>query len=393
MTQQRRGAKPGTVQVPWTEPEWQILTAHLLDPCRQASRAIQTLSPLLPGRSPANIHNGLNRVRLRLCHLCSCGRPSPDGKKCPACLQAVMERRAERLKHGCCTRCGVPLGQGASATLCQEHRIRKQSTRGNDLIRHRIKNPRSECRPRNDPTSCHRIIPWPACGHARWIAQVTAATGRPVIDLCGGTGEQLRLVTVYGGNAFGYYDLDATMTALVAYAVATANAPRQPWPIHILPASTAPGTLKERKRRLRVLGRALQGTRITCQDALDTVAQTGHPPNAIFLADPPWPDTKHPSTRRIDHARLMEGLLNLPAGQDFVLSLGSERQALILAAKYMDRGIKLYWRTSGPYSVQSILCLSPALALHLEDTIGVGAIGRPICPATYGAGPALQTVQ
>lgn len=377
-----RGVKKGSVQSPWTEAEWQILQEHLAT--AQPRTPVAYLQALLPGRSVTNIHNGLNRVRYKLQNKCPCGSPSPDGKHCPKCLQAIRDRRSARLKQGTCALCGQPLGPGSSSTLCPEHRQRRQSYRHQDLTRHKAK--RQTLR-KTDPLACHRIIPWPACGHAHWVAQVAAATGRPIIDLCGGTGEQLRLVQAYGGKAYAYYDADETMTALVTYAVATSTlVERPPWPHLLYPCAENSWTQRERLRRLRVLGHTLHAAHlkhIACQDALVTLQETIHPTNAIFLADPPWPGTHHPATHTIDHAQLIEALMDLPQGQDFILSLGAEREALILASKHMGQGCNLYWRTSGPYSVRSILAISPALALHLEQTSGLP--GQPIDPEAYGA--------
>jgi hypothetical protein len=202
-------------------------------------------------------------------------------------------------------------------------------------------------------------------------------TPRPIIDLFGGTGELLRLTSVYGGQVHAYYDLDHRIVALVQHAV-------YPDPANTLPQDTLDLIMerapRDYNRRARLLGQTLQPHQptIACMDAIHVLGNNNHPHNAIFIADPPWPGTEHPCLHTtIDHARLLDALLDLPYGQDFILSLGSERQALNLAAKHLGQAANFFWRTSGPYNAKSILALSPRLAKAAK-------IPNRINPAAYG---------
>lgn len=369
----------------WTTAELGVLrTLHdsLEPPHRPEHGYSDLLAPHLPGRSDQDIRNGFNVLRRKLARICNCGAhlEHPEQGRCPTCVRAAKEARDARLADALCAVCSEPLGPGSSVTHCTRCRAKRQAYRPAQAEKFKARHPP---RPDNDPLACHRVLPWPACGHARWIAQLVAETHRPVIDLCGGVGEQLRLVATLGGHAEGYYDLDPRVTAVVAHAAKghtlTPEASDLLWPKDISRA-----TRTTRERRLRLLGQTLQTLQnIECADALEVLGRT-HPKNTIFLADPPWPGSRHPATATIDHARLMDALLDLPYEQDFVLSLGSERLALTLAARHLGQGCALYWRSFGPFNAKSLVALSPRLAAHAESQNAHP--GQPVGSfAKYGA--------
>lgn len=381
----------------WTEAEWAIIDQYLDGkieaPPAQGKRGqgyTTILAPLLPGRSEQDIRNGTNMRRRSRLGICQCGTKLPPSSsptsRCTACTDKAKTARKLKLANGLCASCSDPLDQlGSSATLCPKCRKRRQSHRPKDIKRFKKANPNR--RPKNDPLASHRIIPWPACGHSRWIAEFAGKTGRPIIDLFGGTGELLRLVTVFQGKVHAYYDRDPIITNLVAHAVQ--NVPLTPEANALfLEGANHRRTRSERHRRLQVLGQALnQNTTIECRDALDVLAHAHleQPANAIFLCDPPWPgssDHTRYNFKSLDYPALLDGLLDLPEGQDFILSLGAERQALELAFKHLGPGATLFWRTSGPTGSKSIIALSPRLCFAF------GAqgqeLGMPIDPEAYG---------
>lgn len=352
----------------WTETEnavFQRLFDSLPDTKQPPSGYSDLLAPELPGRSQQDIRNGWNMYRRRRLHICSKCRAPRDGDKtlCSNCRQAVNDLREERLAQGLCA-CGQTLSTpGSSTTQCPTCRTRRQSYAPKAL--QRFKNQQRTQNTTAPALQSHRPVKWPACGHCKWAAQLVAKTGRPVIDLFGGTGELLRLVTVFGGTAFGYYDLDPRIHNLVAHARCPKATPLSPEALQLLKQADYK-LRKDQPRRLQVLGQALQALKhCECRDALDVLAKAHleQPKDAIFVCDPPWPgcSEEHPSSARIDHKSLMNALFDLPQGQDFILSLGAEREALKLVAQALPVPKGLYWRRSGPFGVKGFVLLSPGL--------------------------------
>lgn len=351
----------------WTDAERAVIH-QFLDICPDPPFGYtHDLSDLLPGRSVQDIRNGVNMIRRQRLGICQCGQLT-SGSRCPTCTEARRRDRSNRLAQGLCALCGNNLNEhpeGASATLCATCRERRHRYRPAAAERFKDANPTR--RPKHDPLACLKVVSsWPSCGHARWIAEVASLDARPVVDLFGGTGELLRLVTVHGKSwPHAYYDLDPRITNIVQYALYPTTTTLSP------EAQTLALPLtKERRYRLRVLGDTLRPTlkTIACRDAIDVLANAyDQPHNALFIADPPWPGQKHPCQATVDHAQLLDALLDLPMGQDFILSLGAERQALQLAAKHLGPGATYFWRTSGHLYAKSILALSPALAPLLAD--------------------------
>lgn len=364
----------------WTEQELAVLQAFLSSlppPYRPPHGYTVALRVLLPNRQDQDIRNGFNILRRKLARICNCGQPLPSASttRCPTCTQVTRDRRSGRLAQGLCGTCGQKLGLGSSSTMCPSCRERHQKYLPAQARRFREQHGRQD-RTKTNPLASQRILPWPACGHSRWMAELAAATPtRPVIDLFGGTGELLRLVAAFGGKAHAYYDLDPRIANLVAHAVHGFNLTPEADAL-IYPPGLTRKNRATRTRRLKLLGDTLRPTNVECRDALDVLKDANQPKNAIFLADPPWPGTDHPACARVDHHALLDALLHLPEGQDFILSLGAERQALEIAAKHLpsDQPKGLYWRRSGPYGVRGFLILSHNLQTH--------TLAQPLTPVT-----------
>jgi len=380
----KRGANRGSTQTPWTDDEWAIIH-HALDHGNKGTRA-KDCEALLPGRSRENIHNALNIARRRRAKLCiHCGQApqTPGHASCEPCRTKQREQRRARIKNGCCASCGDSLDQpGCSGTHCPRCRQRRKKYVPKDNKRFTAKSPRDKSR---------RILPWPACGHIKWAARLAAATQRPVIDPFGGSGEPLRLVHEHGGCPHAYYDLHPGVVALVQAAkdgrqdeVAEAIKNHD---LYNRAAATyinarKPGALYDRRFTLNMkrLGQALSETTVQQANALNLLREPDlFPTNAIFIIDPPWPGstTAPPFEYTLDdedYSILMTALLDLPYEQDYILMLGSEREALTLAAQHM-RHAPLYWRAHGPRFTKSIVSLSPRLAREAPDG---EALGIPI---------------
>jgi len=373
-TPKARGPKRGSKQQPWTDAEWAVIN-DALEHGNKATRAADLAdSGLLPGRSRANIHNALNLARRRRDGLClaGCGQPGPPKGSCDACKEKQKARRQARLKKGNCATCGDDLSQpGSSGTMCK--RCRDRRSKYKPKANQRFNATRKKTDPR---LTARRIIPWPACGHVKWAAQLAASTKRPVIDLCGGSGEPLRIVHEFDGVVHGYNDINPGLVALM-------RASRDPQRLQHVVRGVKTGTkpnlaartvINARKpgakyhpaflTNMRRLGRALANAEITCLDAVERLRRPS-PDDAVFIIDPPWPGTTF-FDQMPDIPKLLEALLDLPYEQDYILMLGSERDALTIAAKHM-RHAPLFWRMHGASYARSIVSLSPRLARDTPD--------------------------
>ncbi len=391
--QKKRGAKRGGTTTPWTAGEWAVIH-YAIDYGTSGTRAMDC-EPFLPGRSRHNIHNALNLARRRKTGLCQrgCGQPKDPGHaSCTACRTKARNRRKALIATGRCP-CGDDIDQpGSSGTHCPRCRNKRKKYRPttSKKFREQLK-ARPKAQARATATKSRRILPWPACGHVKWAAEIAAKTKRPVIDLFGGSGEPLRLVDMHGGDPHAYYDINPGLTAFVQackfddaisvviqaiYGNDTSNPIVQ---TYLKARRGKPGAPKALRANMQLLGKALRNTIVECQDALYLLKDPllrGFPPNAVLLVDPPWPGCDAQAQfgcPEPDFPARLDLLLDLPYEMDYILMLGSERAALKLASRHM-RHAPLFWRAHGSNFAKSIVSLSPRLARQQGPT----TLGIPI---------------
>jgi len=400
-----RGPSRGSKQRPWTPAEL-ALVEDALDNGNKSTRATD-LAAKLTGRSRAQCHNALNGVRRKRGGLCiaGCGSPAqPRYSTCAQCRTKSRDRRLAWLKNQACSFCGDPLGEGASATTCKRCRERRRSYNSyNQTTLPKNKSPNQDPRLKS-----RRVLPWPACGHTKWAANVAAQTQRPVIDPFAGSGEPLRLVHDLGGCPHHYNDmhpgvyalaqcakqglersvalcvkemllkdqllapLDSSTPAIAAYTYLKARWSKPTKPLYNNNITT----------NLKYLGRALQKAKVTNLDALSLVTNPHQQPyNALWLIDPPWPGNDKQFEHKLNPdqwATLLNALANLPDQQDFIIMIGAERLAIQLLALHLPNA-PAFWRLSGSFYTKSIVVLSPRLARQNE-----AAAGQPIDYASLG---------
>lgn len=382
---------------PWTDEERAYL-GWALDHLPHKGR-VAALLPIFPWRGQQGLRNGQNilrRHREKVCLACRAPVPTP-GTRCQSCKDKGKERRQRILREGKCIRCGHALGSGSSATNCADCRQRtmKYRCRYTDKFKERRKQ-----HPTDPRLKSKRILPWPACGNIKWAATLAANTQRPVIDLFGGSGEPLRIVHEFGGQAHHYNDIHPGLCDIariaklckdhkpgsklarndeaqaVAQAVHNGNRDHSEAAKTIIDARK-PGArnIQGLASNIRRLGRALANASITNEDATTLLQHPEQfPHNAIFLIDPPWPGADQHFDHRLTKdqwAELLDALLDLPDEQDYIILLGAERDALTLASRHMPYA-PLFWRIHGALFSRSIVGLSPRLAR--EDDCG--AIGE-----------------
>lgn len=373
--------RPNAKCLNWTDEEWAWI-AYAIDFMPHKTRTKKLYRDVMPWRNDQGIRNAMNIMRRNRLGICPCGNPvDKPGQRCKPCTDKTRQDRRNRLKQGCCAVCGNTLGKGSSGTLCADCRERRKKYKPASAKRFRAR--RDAQGLKQDPRDAsQRILPWPACGHVKWAAKLAAGTQRPVVDLFGGSGEPLRLLHAHGGLPHHYNDLHQGLVELVQ---AAKDGRIQPVVDAIkaqdhtnLAANTfinarKPGAAFPRAfpQRMKTLGNVLRthDTTITNQDAIELLDQPDQfPDNSIFLIDPPWPGSC--GTRLFDHQpnfpKLLTLLLDLPYEQDYILMLGSEREALVLAAKFM-RHAPIYWRTFGSTFAKSLVSLSPRLAKATPD--------------------------
>jgi len=364
--------KPNAKCLNWTEEEWAWI-AYAIDFMPHKTRTKTLYTEVMPWRNDQGVRNAMNIMRRNRLSICPCGKSVPKpGQRCQPCTDKTKQNRLDRLKQGGCANCGNTLGHGSSGTLCADCRERRKKYKPKTAKRFRAR--RDAKGLTTDPRDAsQRILPWPACGHVKWAVKLAAATRRPVVDLFGGSGEPLRLLHAHGGSPHHYNDLHHGLVELVQ---AAKDNRIQPIVKAIkagdhsnIAASTfinarKPGAAFPRNfpRRMKTLGHALANTTISNEDATELLQTPDQfPKDAIFLIDPPWPGCAHLFDHNPDFHMLLTLLLDLPYEQDYILMLGSEREALVLAARHM-RHAPIYWRTFGSTFAKSIVSLSPRLA-------------------------------
>ncbi len=362
--------RPNAKCIHWTDEE-RAWIAYAIDFMPHKTRIKKLYRDVMPWRNDQGVRNAMNILRRHRLKICPCGNPvDKPGQRCKPCTDQTKQHRLDRLKNGCCATCGNALGKGSSGTLCADCRQRRKKYKHTTSKRFRARRDGLATDPRD---ASQRILPWPACGHVKWAAKLAANTRRPVVDLFGGSGEPLRLLHAHGGTPHHYNDLHRGLVELVQAAKDNRTRPiveaikaqdhsnlaADTFIKARKPGATLPRTFP---RRMKTLGKALAKTTITNLDALDLLDQPDlFPNNAIFLIDPPWPGCTHLFDHQPDFPRLLTLLLDLPYEQDYILMLGSEREALVLASQHM-RHAPIYWRIFGSTFAKSIVSLSPRLA-------------------------------
>ena len=373
-----RGMKKGGKQKRWTDAEWAIIRENLAN--GNPRTRIKDLQPLLPDRSPHNIHNALNMERRRQKGLCLCGRGvAKPGHQCELCKTRARERRAQNLREGRCAQCGDPLGPGSSATLCPRCRAIHGAASKEAIS----KKPRKRSKHKG-----FRIIKWPTCSHGRWTANLIAEQGRPVFDIFAGSGETLRLVHEQDPAKHLprlYNDIDPNIVALI-------RCVRDGLIRELRDALEVPTMDRRIDRAASLLQRVkpdidrkhswfanmnkvhksglYDDLAITNLDALELLdhPNTYFEPDAILIVDPPWVGCDHMFEHTLTPGQwrhLFDRLIELPDGMDFALSLGPDRAALEVIAKSMPAA-NLRWRIGKGFT-KSALALSPRLARIAPD--------------------------
>lgn len=358
------GTRRGSHYKKWTEQENEILQAFLLGPNADCKPYSHLLSPLLPGRSNQDIRNGLNTLRRRLSSTCAggCGSGvSIGGTQCDQCKQDNRAARVVRLAQGRCGNCGVELDDTSSATLCT--RCREYHSKYNFAYAKR----KTPNKPSSDVPGI-KMFDWPRCGSAKFVARFLSKANRPVVDLCGGAAEFLRLFSVFSGgphNIHAYYDINPAVHSIMDHIINGAE----------LTHTTLMDGLQSKtsKRNIKLIRKSLAGISLSCASAMDVLKCNRHPHNTVYICDPPWPGTSSDVLKpydTMDYEGLFTHLSNLPGGQDFVLSLGAERLALRYASRWL-RGARLFRLRTTHAGSQSVIALTPKM-VELSGLEGTG---------------------
>jgi len=199
---------------------------------------------------------------------------------------------------------------------------------------------------------------WPRCGSAKFVARFLSKTNRPVVDLCGGTAEFLRLFSVFSGgphSIHAYYDINPVIHNTMDHIINGAELLHRTL-LDITQSKTS-------KKNIKLIRKSLGGIPLFCASAIDVLKHNHHPDNTVYVCDPPWPgiisDVLKPYDT-MDYEKLFGLLSNLPKNQDFVLSLGAERLALKYASRWL-KGTRLFRLRTTYIGSQSVIAMTPRM--------------------------------